>query len=104
MPPASVRVPGALQNHPKVRQLSSFVDIIGKSGLLALGPITLAVPKLGAKERPMSKWECPCGYVYDPEEGDTEHGVQPGTRFEDIPADWVCPWCEAEKEYFEEVE
>ncbi len=51
----------------------------------------------------MHKWKCPCGYVYDPEEGDLEHGVQPGTSFEDLPEDWVCPWCGAEKEYFEDV-
>lgn len=50
----------------------------------------------------MKKYECPCGYVYDPEEGDTEHGIEPGTAFEDLPDDWVCPLCGAEKEYFEE--
>ncbi len=52
----------------------------------------------------MSKYECPCGYIYDPEEGDIEHGVQPGTAFEDLPDEWVCPWCEAEKQYFEKMD
>ncbi len=52
----------------------------------------------------MDKYECPCGYVYDPAEGDYEHGVAPGTAFEDLPDDWVCPKCGAEKEYFEKVE
>jgi len=51
----------------------------------------------------MSKWECPCGYVYDPAEGDPEQGVEPGTPWEKVPADWVCPTCGAEKEYFEKV-
>ena len=48
----------------------------------------------------MQKWECPCGYIYDPEEGDYENGVDPGTAWEDVPADWVCPKCGAEKEDF----
>jgi len=51
----------------------------------------------------MDKWECPCGYVYDPEEGDMAHGVKPGTPWDDVPEDWVCPKCGAEKEYFEKV-
>jgi rubredoxin len=54
-------------------------------------------------EEIMTKYECPCGYVYDPAEGDLENGIEPGTAFEDLPADWVCPKCGAEKEYFEEV-
>lgn len=46
----------------------------------------------------MDKWECTvCGYVYDPEAGDPESGIQPGTAFEDLPDDWVCPVCGAEK-------
>ena len=57
-----------------------------------------------SKETIMDKWECPCAYVYDPEEGDVEHGVNPGTAWEDVPADWVCPKCGAEKEFFEKVE
>ena len=52
----------------------------------------------------MQKYECPCGYIYDPEEGDMEHGIDPGTAFEDLPDDWVCPKCQAEKEYFYEVD
>ncbi|MDD3249050.1 MAG: rubredoxin [Smithellaceae bacterium] len=42
-----------------------------------------------------------CGYVYDPAEGDPENGVEPGTRFEDIPDSWTCPLCGAEKKMFE---
>ena len=38
----------------------------------------------------MDKWECPCGYVYDPEEGDLETNIHPGTAWEDLPEDWVC--------------
>jgi rubredoxin len=50
----------------------------------------------------MQKWVCTvCGYVYDPEKGDPENGVAPGTPFEKLPADWMCPVCGAQKEDFE---
>ena len=52
----------------------------------------------------MKKWKCTlCEYVYDPVVGDAAGGVAPGTAFEDLPDDWVCPDCGADKEYFEEV-
>jgi rubredoxin len=50
----------------------------------------------------MQKWVCTvCGYLYDPEKGDPENGVAPGTPFEKLPADWMCPVCGAQKEDFE---
>ncbi len=52
----------------------------------------------------MARYECPCGYVYDPAEGDAERNIPIGTPFEDLPDDWVCPLCGAEKEYFERLE
>jgi len=52
----------------------------------------------------MDKYECPCGYVYDPAEGDPDNGIDAGTAFEDLPEDWVCPLCGAEKEFFEKVD
>jgi rubredoxin len=42
-----------------------------------------------------------CGYVYDPAQGDPDSGIAPGTAFEDIPEDWVCPVCGATKQDFE---
>ncbi len=52
----------------------------------------------------MKKWVCTyCGYVYDPQKGDPGSGVAPGTAFEDLPDDWVCPSCGAAKEDFEEM-
>lgn len=48
----------------------------------------------------MQRMECPCGYIYDPEEGDYENKIDPGTSFDDLPDDWVCPKCGAEKEFF----
>ncbi len=41
-----------------------------------------------------------CDYVYDPAEGDSSVGIKPGTAFEDLPNDWVCPICGAGKESF----
>ena len=52
----------------------------------------------------MDKWECiACGYIYDPAAGDSDSGIAPGTAFEDLPDDWVCPACGAGKDKFEKV-
>lgn len=52
----------------------------------------------------MNKWECMvCGYIYDPEQGDPENGVDPGTAFEDLPEDWVCPVCKVGQDDFTEI-
>ncbi len=49
----------------------------------------------------MKKYVCePCGYVYDPEVGDPDSGIAPGTAFEDIPEDWLCPICGLGKDVF----
>ena len=56
-------------------------------------------------EEKLSRYESPCEkYVYNPEEGDHERNIPPGTPFEALPDDWCCPLCGAEKEFFEEVE
>lgn len=53
----------------------------------------------------MNKYECDvCGYIYDPLIGDMESGIPPGTSFEDLPEDWVCPVCKVGKEDFTELE
>ena len=50
------------------------------------------------------KYKCTkCGYVYDPEKGDPKHGIEPGTKFEDLPEDWKCPRCRKDKEQFKPV-
>jgi len=49
----------------------------------------------------MSKYKCTvCGYVYDPQKGDLDSGVKPGTPFEELPDDWLCPQCGADKSAF----
>jgi len=45
-----------------------------------------------------------CGYIYDPNEGEPDDGIEPGTEFEDLPADWVCPVCGATKDSFVPVD
>lgn len=52
----------------------------------------------------MDKYVCiPCDYVYDPELGDPENDIPPGTRFEDLPDDWQCPVCFVDKDEFEKL-
>lgn len=52
----------------------------------------------------MAQYECSvCGYIYDPIKGDPDNGVMPGTAWEDVPDDWVCPLCGASKDMFEEI-
>lgn len=52
----------------------------------------------------MKKYECTvCGYIYDPEAGDPDSGIAPGTAFEKLADNWVCPVCGADKSQFKEV-
>jgi rubredoxin len=52
----------------------------------------------------MDQWECTaCGYIYDPALGDPDSDIAPGTSFEDLPEDWVCPLCGVGKDMFEKV-
>ena len=54
---------------------------------------------------PYKKYECIiCGYIYDEELGDPDDGLAPGTRWEDIPDEWVCPDCGVSKFDFELME
>jgi len=53
----------------------------------------------------MSKYICNvCGYIYDPETGDPDSGAAPGTSFESLPSDWLCPVCGVGKEDFSVTE
>ena len=52
----------------------------------------------------MEKYEClVCAYIYDPEEGDPDQGIEPGTPFEELPEDWVCPDCGVGRDMFEKL-
>ncbi len=53
----------------------------------------------------MAKYECVvCGWVYDEEKGDPDSGVAAGTKWDDIPEDWVCPMCGASVDDFELID
>ena len=61
-------------------------------------------PKECTMADPHDMWRCPvsnCGYVYDPDRGDRRRKIPKGTKFEDLPDDWVCPLCGVGKEDFE---
>ena len=62
-------------------------------------------PNLGFwREEYMDKWQCIiCGYIYDPALGDPDNGISPGTSFEQLPDEWLCPECGAEKDQFEKL-
>lgn len=53
----------------------------------------------------MDKYVCDvCGYIYDPAVGDPDNGIEPGTAFEDLPEDWLCPLCGVGKDEFNKVD
>lgn len=52
---------------------------------------------------PKDMYQCQisnCGYVYDPDKGEPKTDTPPGTKFEDLPDDWSCPFCQASKKSF----
>lgn len=52
----------------------------------------------------MRQWQClTCGHVHHEADGDPEHGIPSGTRWEDLPDDWCCPECGMDKTFFELV-
>lgn len=76
----------------------------GKSPAAAPTFINNKIENQKEEAEKMDKYKCTvCGYVYDPEKGDPDSGIKPGTRFEDIPEDWVCPVCGVGKDQFERM-
>lgn len=52
----------------------------------------------------MNKYVCTvCGYIYDPDKGDKAAGIPPGTAFENLPDDWICPECGVGKDMFKKM-
>ncbi len=91
-----------------------FALILFESGIwkaLSFALMVIAVVCIGykeffkLKEEEKGMYKClACGYIYDPEIGDPDSGIAPGTKFEDIPDDWVCPLCGVGKDMFEKVD
>jgi len=52
----------------------------------------------------MKKYECVCGYIYDPAIGDPDNGIAAGTSFESLPDSWVCPDCGLDKSAFTAID
>ena len=64
-----------------------------------------SITVVGGKKGEEPTEKCmPCGYIYDPEIGDPDSGIAPGTKFEDIPDTWVCPLCGVGKDMFEKID
>ena len=84
-----------------------YICPLCKHGAVDFEPIeqeTKVVVENNTKEEvAFKKYECPiCGYVYDEAKGDIENGIAPGTKFEDLPEDYVCPVCHVSISDFEE--
>lgn len=78
----------------------AYYHKVKKGGTPENAPIV--VPKEKGEKNKMGTYVCSvCGYIYDPAVGDEEHGIPPGTSFENLPEDWVCPVCGAGKDEFE---
>ncbi len=70
-----------------------------------LPPVTGETNDASERRDTMDKYECTiCGYIYDPEVGDPDNGVEPGTAFDALADDWTCPICGAGKDAFEKVD
>jgi len=90
----------------------AYYHFIKRGGTPAASPTHIStVPKEQSNEderkgdKKVQKYRCPvCGYEYDPAIGDPDSGIAPGTAFEDLPEDWVCPVCGVSKDQFEAVE
>ena len=53
----------------------------------------------------LEKWICEtCGYIYDPKKGDTGANISSGTKFEDLPDEWLCPMCASGYDNFDKAE
>lgn len=85
---------------PRAEDLAAMADYARAVAALAAGP---AAP---APEKPRAeKYVCAlCGYVYDPEKGDPDHGIAPGTPFEALPPTWSCPLCSVDKGMFKKAD
>lgn len=83
-----------------------FAGCMARLAALRMSCSQVLSPPAAKPERlNMRKWECVvCGFIYDEAEGLPEEGIAPGTAWDDVPDDWVCPDCGVSKDDFEMVE
>lgn len=82
---------------------ATFKPLAGPGSVIDENRIASEKKQTKTEENTMKKYMCNlCEYEYDPNDGDPDNGVDPGTSWEDVPDDWVCPVCGAGKEEFEE--
>jgi flavin reductase (DIM6/NTAB) family NADH-FMN oxidoreductase RutF/rubredoxin len=82
----------------------AYYQQVKRGGTPPAAPTFIQQPKEKEGNKTISKYECSvCGYTYDPAVGDPDGGIAPGTAFEDIPEDWVCPVCGAAKSEFKKI-
>ncbi len=94
---ASKEVDGQSQGLSQEEMASALRVPLGASG-------NGSEPSSSSTDEYSTSYECTtCGYIYDPAEGDPENGIEPGTPFSELPSDWTCPLCGADKSEFEMV-
>ena len=76
-----------------------------ENALFTLEPRSPTMSQSSTETTALRKWMCVvCGYIYDEALGVPEEGIDPGTRWEDVPETWTCPDCGATKSDFEMIE
>ena len=91
--------------HATLRLQNNFIYLQSRHGssVMARRVGVRVIVRIGLKQKKsiMKTYVCDvCGWEYDPEVGDPKHGIAPGTAFEDLPDDWVCPLCGVGKDEF----
>ena len=97
---------GHIRRSLELKSRRGFLRLSIGAGAVGLMPAAKTIPARAAD--PGGKWECQnqeCDpYIYDPELGDPDQGVAPGTPFSEIPDDWICPVCGEPKSRFSPFE
>lgn len=82
----------------------TFYHLVKNGKSPSTAPTFVKEEKISKEEIKMKKFKCTvCGYIYDPDKGDPDSRIAPGTPFEELPNNWVCPICGASKDVFEEI-
>jgi len=103
-PAASADEEGGEEDKTELMQGCWVAESLGPQGRAALGTMVPFYAKHFQTMSAYKTWMCLiCGWVYDEAAGAPEHGLAPGTRWEDVPMNWTCPECGGRKEDFEMV-